>query len=83
MAFFEDIRNYLPITDDVVPIQLVGEEYVVITGLKSIKLYTNEKITFLMKKKRLNVIGEDLKINFLSNHEAFVKGVIKSVEFER
>ena len=83
MAFFEDIRNYLPITDDIVPIQLVGEEYVVITGLKSIKLYTEEKIVFLMKKKRLNIVGENLKINYLSNQEAFVKGTIKSVEFER
>lgn len=82
MAFFEDIRNYLPITDREIPIQLVGEEYIVITGLKSIKLYTDEKITFIIMKKRLNIIGENLKIHYLSNHEAFVKGQIKSIEFE-
>lgn len=82
MAFFEDIRNYLPIFDSEIPIQLVGEEYIVITGLKSIKLYSEEKITFIIKKRRLNVIGENLKINYLSNHEAFLKGNIKSIEFE-
>lgn len=82
MAFFEDIRNYLPIAESEIPIQLVGEEYVVITGLKSIKLYTDQKITFIIKKKKLSVIGENLKINYLSNHEAFLKGTIKSIEFE-
>lgn len=82
MAFFDDIRNYLPIGEGETPIQLIGEEYVVITGLKSIKLYTEQKITFIIKKKRLNIMGENLKINYLSNHEAFLIGNIKSIEFE-
>lgn len=79
MAFFEDIRNFVPIKEANTPIQLILENYVVITGHKGIKKYSEEKIIFSVRKHSVSVEGKNLKIVYLSQSEAYVEGEIKGV----
>lgn len=82
MAFFDDIRNLLPITQRNSPIQLIDNSYAVINGHKGLKVYTDNEIVFSYRKIFIKLIGNGLKIVFLSNAEAYVEGVIKGVLFD-
>lgn len=82
MAFFDDIRNLLPITQKDSPIQLIDNSYAVINGHKGLKVYTDNEIVFSYRKIFIKLIGNGLKIVFLSNAEAYVEGVIKGVLFD-
>lgn len=82
MAFFDDIRNLLPITQRDSPIQLIDNSYAVINGHKGLKVYTDNEIVFSYRKIFIKLIGNGLKIVFLSNAEAYVEGVIKGVLFD-
>ncbi len=82
MAFFDDIRNLLPISQGDTPIQLVDNTYAVINGHKGLKVYTDNEIVFIIKKTYIKLIGTDLKIVYLSNAEAYIQGIIKGVLFD-
>ncbi len=82
MAFFEDIRNYIPLNECDAPIQLVALSYVVITGHKGIKSYTEQKIVFHYKHQKIIIEGDNLKIIYLSKEEAYINGKIKGVYFD-
>lgn len=82
MAFFDDIRNLLPITQRDSPIQLIDNSYAVINGHNGLKVYTDNEIVFSYRKIFIKLIGNGLKIVFLSNAEAYVEGVIKGVLFD-
>lgn len=79
MAFFEDIRNYIPLKQANTPIQVIYDNYVIITGHSGIKKYTEENIVFRIRKRLISIQGKNLKIVFLSNNEAYVEGEIKGV----
>ncbi len=79
MAFFDDIRNLLPITQRDAPIQLIDNSYAVINAHKGLKVYTDNEIVFSYKESFIKLVGNGLKIVYLSNAEAYVEGVIKGV----
>lgn len=79
MAFFEDIRNYIPLKQANTPIQLIYDNYVIVTGHNGIKKYTDDNIVFKVRKRYISIQGEKLKIIFLSNSEAYIEGEIKGV----
>lgn len=82
MAFFDDIRNLLPITQRDAPMQLIDNRYAIINGHKGLRVYTDNEIVFAYKKISIKLIGQNLKIVYLSDAEAYVEGVIKGVFFD-
>lgn len=82
MAFFDDIRNLLPINRSDTPVQLIDNTYAVINGHRGLKVYTDNEIVFVLKKTHIKIIGDDLKIVYLSDSEGYIQGIIKGVLFD-
>lgn len=55
----------------------------VLNEYRKVLTYTRENILVSVKNNRLNIEGEDLKINMLSKEELIVSGKIGKVYFEK
>lgn len=76
----------LRLPKDVVPgealISFLGRQSVVIENYRSIILYTDTMIRLQAKTCRLTISGSRLVIEYYTNEEMRINGLIKSMEFE-
>lgn len=63
-------------------VSIIGRGCMVIENYRSIILYTDTMLKLQTKNGRLLVQGSRLKIEYYTNEEMKVSGLIKSVEFE-
>ena len=63
-------------------IELIGNSQCVIDGLKSIEVYSQDKIKVNLGKHFVTFFGDNLFINAFSPEGAIVEGLIVSLEFE-
>ena len=63
-------------------VELTGNCHCIIDGLKSIEIYSSDKIKVNLGKYFLTFFGDNLFINAFSPQGAVVEGLIISMEFE-
>lgn len=63
-------------------LELTGNSQCVIDGLKSIEIYSSDKIKVNLGKYCVTFFGDNLFINAFSLEGAIVEGLIVSLEFE-
>ena len=80
MNFLEDItklicKEELLITTDYRFIDIDGK-YLYIEGIRGIKTLSIKEIEFILKKKSIKVLGEDMIIKYFDNSTAVIYGTI-------
>ena len=83
MNFLEEIKKLicsddLVFTNDYRYVNIDGK-YVYIEGVVGIKTLSEKEISFILKKKTITVIGEELFIKYFDNSTATIQGRIISV----
>lgn len=64
-------------------ITVFGEEGVLVGGVKKIAKISDSEVAFLTAKRKITIIGSNLKISAYDEKEASVKGVIAGVSLEQ
>lgn len=83
MNFLEEIKKLicsddLLLTNDYRYVNIDGK-YVYIEGIVGIKNLSEKEIMFILKKKTITILGEDLFIKYFDNSTATIQGRIISV----
>ena len=83
MTFLEDALSLLGLKQELTPypyrIALFGKCGGIVEGVKSIELYSEERIEILVKSARLVIVGDGLKIKTYDQSQVVIVGKITGV----